>query len=89
MGILRWYLGQLWSADTEEGKKEESDETTMENSGLIIGKKGKQREKISFFLYIYIWENIFFFYIYISICRQLNKFTTVIKFKKVTLKAQP
>ena len=77
-------MGQLWSADTEEGKKEESDETTMENSGLIIGKKGKQREKISFFLYIYIYEKISFF-----ICRQLNKFTTVIKFKKVTLKAQP
>ena len=88
MGILRWYLGQLWSADTEEGKKEESDETTMENSGLIIGKKGKQREKISFFLYIYMRKYLFF-YIYISICRQLNKFTTVIKFKKVTLKAQP
>ena len=83
-------MGQLWSADTEEGKKEESDETTMENSGLIIGKKGKQREKISFFLYIYIYEKIsFFLYIYISICRQLSKFTTVIKFKKVTLKAQP
>ena len=66
MGILRWYLGQLWSADTEEGKKEESDETTMENSGLIIGKKGKQREKISFFyIYIYIYEKIsFFLYIY-------------------------
>ena len=81
-------MGQLWSADTEEGKKEESDETTMENSGLIIGKKGKQREKISFFLYIYMRKYLFF-YIYISICRQLNKFTTVIKFKKVTLKAQP
>ena len=81
-------MGQLWSADTEEGKKEESDETTMENSGLIIGKKGKQREKISFFIYIYMRKYLFF-YIYISICRQLNKFTTVIKFKKVTLKAQP
>ena len=83
-------MGQLWSADTEEGKKEESDETTMENSGLIIGKKGKQREKISFFyIYIYMRKYLFFFYIYISICRQLNKFTTVIKFKKVTQKAQP
>ena len=45
--ILGGYLGQLRSADTEEGERRKTEEITIENSGLIIGQEEEERVKIS------------------------------------------